>query len=217
MINPVPRHTRNMRSTFKVVTAPTAKPIDVDHFKAWMRQRAANQGDDETNRFLELIIDSAIELGQKYTGRAFLNQTLQLKIDLFPQVRLKSAQDLVMELPMSPLVSITNIKYYDLDGTENTMDAGDYAIDIDNEPGLLSILTQPGVEETFRGIKITYVSGYGTAPENVPAPIRLAILEWAKVLYRQRDGVTPKSSNFNYLNIPNSVKAKLDPYVVRLI
>jgi uncharacterized phiE125 gp8 family phage protein len=71
-----------------------------------------------------------------------------------------------LTLPRCPLVSITSIKYDDVNGTEQTLNATNYQLDTSAMPGRIrwaSNASLPGVQDKPNSIRIRYVAGYGAA------------------------------------------------------
>ncbi len=105
------------------------------------------------------------------TNRAYINQTITLKLDKFPS-------NGIIELPRPPLSSVTSIKYWDSDGVQQTVTASDYVVDTTSEPGRIGLATGkswPTPRGEIGDIEIIYVAGYGTAASDVPEGAKQAI------------------------------------------
>lgn len=98
-------------------------------------------------------------------------------------------------LPMCPLVSITSIKYDDVNNAEQTLASTNYQADTASLPGRVrytSSATLPGTFNKPNAIRIRYVAGYGAAGADdagqsaVPAPIKAAVLMRMAELYEIR-------------------------------
>ena len=82
-----------------------------------------------------------------------------------------------IELPVSPVQSITSITYVDLAGNVATLPATDYVLVADGltaeiEPAYQKVWPVPRYQP--QSVTVTFVAGYGHAA-SVPEPIKLAI------------------------------------------
>jgi uncharacterized phiE125 gp8 family phage protein len=162
---------------WKVSIAPAVEPVTIDDLKTFARI----DGDDE-DTLLESFISSARSFTEKYLNRALIEQTITLKMDIWPGE--------VIELPRPPLISITAVETLDEDDTATEYDNDNYYIITTQEPGLL-ILKYGGTppQNTVRyygGFQIRYKAGYGATSASVPAPIKEAIKQWAMTMYENR-------------------------------
>lgn len=146
---------------------------------------------------LEAYIAAATEYLETWLRRAFVSRTYQYSLDgFFDRDRSVNPFERGSEivLPRPPVTSVTSIKYDDVAGDEQTVDAGDYVTDLVSEPARVKPsptaawpATQTGAYNTVR---ITYVAGYATAaavPENFKMLIRWIVANW----WRNREPVAP--------------------------
>lgn len=130
-------------------------------------------GDVTEDDDLARLITAAREYCEKYTGKAFATQTLELYLDAFPDT---------IVLPCPPLQSVTSIKYKDSAGTETTVATADYIVDTDGWTA--RIVPAYGVSwPTFTAypvnpIKVQYVAGYTTIPAAIKQAMLLLIGHW---------------------------------------
>jgi len=127
-----------------------------------------------------------------FTGRAFATQTLEVYLDTFPYG--------AIELPMSPLQTVTSVKYKDSAGTEVTLSATtDYIVDADSRVGRVvpaygtawpSFTPYP-----VNPIKVRYVTGFVSAPEKVKQAIKLLVGHW--YANREASGAISKEVEFS--------------------
>jgi uncharacterized phiE125 gp8 family phage protein len=140
---------------------------------------------------------------EEHQGRAYITQTWDLYLDDFPEAD-------EIELPRGPLQSITSVKYYGTDGTEYTMSASDYIVDIASDPGRIVLgygKTWPTtVLRPANGVIIRFVCGYGAAAAAVPALIRLAIKMLVGHYYANREAVTDARLSL----VPDGIAGMLD-------
>jgi uncharacterized phiE125 gp8 family phage protein len=143
--------------------------------------------DDNHDTHLRRLLAAAVEVAERWTGRALLQQTWRLAIDAFPSC---GRQEIV--LPRPPLISITSVEYVDENGTLQTLSSSGYNATADREPARI----EPAYNETWpatryerEAVRVTYVAGYGTTAADVPEAIRHAILLMAAHWFVQREPV----------------------------
>jgi uncharacterized phiE125 gp8 family phage protein len=129
---------------------------------------------DGTARDSEItgMIAAATEYAEKYTGHSIVTQTLKLTLDEF--------SDSIL-LPRGPVQSVTNVKYYDTAGVEQTVSASDYTTDLINDPAWVvrnATASWPTTLDAVNVVSVTYVAGYATIPE----PIKWGILLWVSAV-----------------------------------
>lgn len=117
---------------------------------------------------------------ERFTGKAFLNQTLTASFDAFPSA---------IELPRAPVQSVDSIVYVDTDRVEQTLDAADY---FTSPAGVI----YPAIGKSFPStanvagaLTVTYTAGYGETADDVPEPLREAVRQYAAHLYENREAV----------------------------
>ena len=164
--------------SFTIYTAPAVEPISVEELKLFARI----DGDDEDSLLSQFIV-AARMAAENYLGRALISQTIRASVDFWPESGL-------LELPRPPLQTITQIATRDEDNALTVYDSTYYYAVTESIPGYVKIkkgITPP--ENTDRekaGIIIDYVSGYGDRAEDVPEPVRQALLLWAASVYENR-------------------------------
>ena len=161
---------------WKVIIESSTYPITVNELKEFARIDG-NEEDD----FLLAIIQSITKLTETYLSRALITQTIKLIIDEWNFNEI--------ELPMPPLISVTNVVTVDEDDIETIYDSTNYYVITESIPGRIIIKkdsTPPTNTERYSGgYRITYQAGYGIA-ESVPKQIRLAMLQWSTMVYENR-------------------------------
>lgn len=140
------------------------------------RRQARSSGtslDDEIKGKVEGFTEDA----EHETARAFITQTWEVTLDAFPAARCGGAA--AIRLPKSPVASVVHVKFYDVDGVQQTLDPQDYLVDDKSEPGYVFPapgLTWPATAKRINAVDIQFVCGYGTSDANVPAAIKQYIL-----------------------------------------
>lgn len=187
-------------------TAPTVEPVTLAEAKTHLRVDHTAQ-DDYIEDFL---IPAARRYAEVYTGRAFLNQTWILRLRGFSEP---------IVLPWAPLSSVTNIKYLDSAGTEQTWATTNYDVELPSGELALHGAIHLGYGDTFPttygivdDVRITYVAGYGAAATSVPVGIKHGVLMLIEDLYRQ-----PSSALVGAVQSPAALTARhlLDPFRAR--
>jgi uncharacterized phiE125 gp8 family phage protein len=130
------------------------------------------------------FIAAATEEAEQYMGRGLLTQSYTLVLDWFANE---------VELPMAaPLQSVTSVKYYDDDGTQQTLATTYYDTDTVSRPGkvvLKPAQSWPSVQSERRNgrVEIIYVVGW-TSPELIPERIKQGIRQYVAYLDMDRSG-----------------------------
>lgn len=96
----------------------------------------------------------------------------------------------VLTLALSPLKSVTSIKYYDTDGVLQTVDAANYEVGSNGDRAIVRAFAGwPGVDSRrMFPVVVRYVAGYASA--DVPAELKDALILHIGALYETR-AVTP--------------------------
>lgn len=180
---------------YSVETAPTVEPVSVDDLKTFSRIDY-----DAEDMLLEGFIKAIRQAAEKYTGRAFIDQTIAMKMDYWP--------GRVIELPRPPLISVTKVATLDEDDTETEF-SSDYYYTVKSKDISKLILKQSVTEPVntardYGGFLIRYQAGYGTAATDVPDDIREGIKAWVSVFQATRT-YDPKKP-------PPEVRVFLDQY-----
>jgi uncharacterized phiE125 gp8 family phage protein len=174
------RASTDIGCAWTLVTGPAVEPISLADAKAQARIT-----DDNSNALLSSYIATAREAAEEYLGRGLYTQTWKLSLDWFANV---------MPLPMAaPLASITSVKYYDEDGTLQTLATSYYDTDTVARPGAVVLKPDqswPSVQSDRRNkrVEITYVVGW-TAVSSIPEQIKQGIRLYVTYLDLDRDGM----------------------------
>lgn len=182
--------------------APADEPVTVAELRAQCRIDA-DIADEDTQ--LLLYITAARQAVEQETGRQLLRATYQYGTSGFP-----SGQNDVI-LPMPPLLRVVSVQYVDSAGATQTMPTTDYVADTLSLPGAVSLaygLSWPSTREQRNAVTITYQAGYGDDAEQVPQPLKMAVLLWAATLYEQREATVEKAMAC----MPLGVDRLLNPY-----
>jgi uncharacterized phiE125 gp8 family phage protein len=168
-----------------LVTGPASEPITLTEAKSQARITDTN-----SDSLISSYITVARQEAETYLGRGLYTQTWKLSLDWFADV---------IPLPMAaPLASITSVKYYDEDGTQQTLATTYYGTDIVSRPGKVVLKPDqswPGVQSDRRNgrVEIIYVVGF-TDPVLVPERIKQGIRQYVAYLDLDRDGLEIQAS-----------------------
>lgn len=158
---------------YSIATAPTTEPVTLADAK--MHIKAITGDTTEDAAIITPLITAAREYCENITGKALVAQTIEAYPDRFTNI---------IVLPRPPVTSVTSIKYTDDDGTETTMDAGDYLVD--TVYGRVAIKTIPSFTPALLNpIKITYSAGTASIPKTIRQAMLLLIGHW----YDNREAV----------------------------
>lgn len=172
---------------FSLVTAATSDPLDVSEVAAdildWQETNANSD-------LLEQRIAEATQYVQEETARQYMQATYVQTWDDWPDV---------MKLDIRPIASITHVKYFDANGTLQTVSASSYWFDqyaSRSKPDIVfkDTFDWPTVESGRpSAVQVTFVAGYASASV-VPATAKLAIRQLALYWFHQREAVTVSDS-----------------------
>jgi len=186
----------------KIITDVSTEPVSVAQAKEHMRITIS---DDDT--YISILITAAREYCESYTRRALATQTLEYVLDQFP---IKDS----FELPMSPVQSITSIKYKDSDGDETTWDSANYILNDDYIPAKVQLaynIDWPSFTEyPTAAVRVRYVAGHNDSYVALPKRIYQAILILVAEMYEKRE----LSCSDKAYEMPFSVKCLLDNYII---
>lgn len=153
--------------SLKLITATGSMPVALEDAKEHLRV----DGTDEDNMIYAMIV-AATQAAEHATNLALSTQTWELTHDFFP---------CHFKLTRTPVVSVTSLKYIDLDGTEQTLGSSHYLLDTASDYGPARVLPAymeiwPGSRSQANAVTLRFVCGYDT-PEAVPQGIK----QWIKL------------------------------------
>jgi uncharacterized phiE125 gp8 family phage protein len=160
-----------------LITPPAAEPVTLLEVKAHLKVDTA---DDDA--LITSLITAARARAEWHTGRALVAQSWTLWLDAWPV-------DGVVEIPLPPLIAITQVTAYADDDSADVLDAATYRVDIFSAPGRLKLknaLSPPvATLRSIDAVEIAFTAGYGAASA-VPQAIKQAILCTVADLYSNR-------------------------------
>lgn len=177
--------------SLRVTTPPAVEPLTVEEAKAHLRLLVS---DDDA--IVGSYVKAAREWVEEMGSLAPITQTIEMRIDRFPgqypygfpgqydfvphRTTLTWIDRYAIQIPRTPLVSISSISYVDTNGVTQTMDASLYQVSLGgrNIPGRVTPVygqTWPIARAQMDAVLITFIAGYGSAPSSVPESVRSLI------------------------------------------
>jgi len=190
-------------ANYRVTTAPATEPVSLTEMKSQVR---VDITDEDT--ILATYIAAARQYCEVYTNRAFITQTITQEWDCFTNP---------LVLGVSPVVSLTTLKYYDTNESQQTITDNTANIQKDfnsSNPALYEGLTNafPSIGSSINPIEAIYVAGYG-ASSVVPDAIKHAIKLMVSHLYENREMVSVPIASMPFgVPMPKAVEHLLAPY-----
>jgi uncharacterized phiE125 gp8 family phage protein len=182
-----------------LVTPPAVEPVDISD----AQEQAIVAYAAETVLLARLIAAARAHVEQ-VTWRQLITAEYEWRLD-----RLCGT----LYVPRPKLQSVASFQYVDAQGNTQTLDAGDYTVDVNSTPG--RILPAHGKSwPTTRGhiddVIIRFFSGYGNAGTDVPQPLIHAILMLVAFWYEQRETAAGTSTT----EVPLGFDALIAPFRV---
>ncbi|WP_370308332.1 head-tail connector protein [Sphingobium abikonense] len=195
-----------------LVVIPPEPVVTWEEAKAHLRL----DGDDE-RAFVDALIAAAtahIDGPEGWLGRAIGLQTLEVRLPAFGVTSIA--------LPYPPVVDIVSIQYVDSAGEIASVGDDDYEL---SGPLLRAAWTKSWPTPQWLGcdgdvVRIRYRAGYAINPDadpvvqNIPAPIRAAILLMVGDLYRFRASASDMNITATAIPMSMTVESLLQPYRV---
>ena len=168
--------------SWKVTTEPTVEPVSLDEAKNHLK--IDDFTDDDT--LITSLITTARQWCEGFQNRAFITQTITVKLDKFP------SGSKPIRLPQPPASVVTSITYIDVDGDTQTLAASVYDVDTSSEPARIALAynqSWPSIRGDINSVTIVFVAGYGAAAGSVPGPVKQAMLLLIGHFYEHREAV----------------------------
>jgi len=185
------------------VTAPTTEPVYLATAKAHLRVDLTTE-----DSLILSLISAARQHVEQLTGLALITQTLDWTIEDFP------VNGAPLMLPRAPVASVTSITSYNASHVAAVLSTSAYTLLTNSVPPRVVLNDGYGWPTDLRdeaaGV-VRAVYGYGTTENDVPEPIRQAILLLIGHWFLQREPTSPGVLS----PIPLGINALLAPYIVR--
>jgi len=170
----------------KVITPPTAEPVNLADFKSWMQGLPVSS---EQEPMVNSLLKAGREEAEAYQNAAYCEQTLQLTIE--PELQPVYGVAMVpITLPRPPFRELRSVTAILPDGMQQDVTA---QFDVHNDGGPAVLVLKPGGDvPAFSRLQIIYTAGYDTVPEKV----KQAILLYATWAWMHRGGDTSVPAAF---------------------
>lgn len=197
--------------TALICTEPGDPVLSLDEAKAHLRV----DGKDEDEYITDLCAAANDQLdgADGWLKRALGEQSWRLVLDRFEHCcqgrRGARFNPQRIDLPLPPLQQVTAVKYLDMDGAEQTLDAASYrTVNCGSEPSFIVPATGKSWPSHLcvpDAVRVEFTAGYGDGegliklPRNVVAAMKLLVGQW----YELR---TPVAVGATVAELPNAVK-----------
>jgi uncharacterized phiE125 gp8 family phage protein len=177
---------------------PTSEPITIAEAKAHLRL------DDTTQDILisSLILTSRLHI-EVALGLALIQQSWRLTLHTGKGA---SALPQAVTLPLSPIMTLVDVRATQLDGTTSTLAPLAYRLD-QGQP--VRVMAAGASWPSAETLSFLFVAGFGPTAADVPAPIRHALLLLVAHWYEHRD---PIEIGCSETAIPQAVSSLLHPF-----
>jgi uncharacterized phiE125 gp8 family phage protein len=164
--------------SLQLITPPSSEPVALADAKAFLK---VDVTDDDA--LIGSLITAARARTEWHTGRALMTQSWVLWLDLWPICG-------IIEIPLPPLVGVTQVATYALDDTMQVIDPATYIVDAASQPARIAQRKPfpPPLLPPLRpvnAVSIAFNAGYGDATA-VPIAICQAIKCIVADLYTNR-------------------------------
>ncbi len=167
-----------------IVTAPTVEPVTLTEAREHLRIDAPDE-----DPLIISFIEAATDYCEDLQNRAYIDQTWDLTLDIFPNGD-------IINIPLPPLQSVSSVTYYGTGGTANTLTSSTYIVDTNSEPGRLSLAYNAvWPNETLRpvnGVVVRFVAGYGSVATAVPNMAKQAVKLMVGHMFEHRENAEIK-------------------------
>lgn len=182
----------------QLLTPPAVLPVTLAEAKVHERISLDDAANDAS---IESMLYAATRLAEEYTSRAFITQTWKYDTVRFGEF---------VAVPRPRLQIVNEVSFTDLNNQTTIIDPSYYFINTVYEPG--RVIFKPGTPFPFGFglwfdcipgfLSVTYNAGYGDTADDVPFPIKEAILQIFGHLYENRESQC----------MPGGAKQLLNPF-----
>ncbi|MCF8473080.1 MAG: head-tail connector protein [Emcibacter sp.] len=156
----------------ELITAPAQLPVLLSEVRDFLKI-----SHEDEDALLVSYIRAAMNCCENFIGRKLIAQQWQLTLNDW--------EEGVIEIPLSPILSVDKIEYWSSDifqeisAINYSLDNMSYGAKIIPISGFL----WPDPERDVSGIRITISAGFGDHQNAIPHDIRLGILHWIAGAY----------------------------------
>lgn len=192
------------------VTPASGTVVTADQVKSHLRIDFA---DDDSDIGDYIKASEAWFNGPFGIGVALLPQTWRLTLDSWAELQ-------NLRFPMHPVTAVSEITYFDLGGTVQTLDPSLYLVDLDSYPVRLTRAYGaywPPIRPQYGAIKVTFEAGWQDAT-HVPSDLVHGIKALAGHYYRNRTpvaGIESRDTPTELDYMMAGIRARYSPAMVR--
>ncbi len=186
-----------MTGRLSLVTGPEAEPLTTAEAKTFLR---IDTSDEDT--LVASLVKAARVWAENTTNHQMITATWDYTLDCFP------GADEPIELPRTPLASVSSITYTDEAGDSQVWGPSNYTVDTSHKPGRVFPaynVTWPTPRYHRNVVVVRFVAGYGAAATDVPENFRMAMRQLVSHWYEHREAAMPGGLS----EVPISVSALL--------
>jgi uncharacterized phiE125 gp8 family phage protein len=179
-----------------LVAGPAVEPVTLTDAKAHLRLDTPDE-----DAVVASLISAARQLVEQATRRALIAQTWRIRLDAWPQGR-------AVALPLAPVLAIVAVRVTPASGPPEILAPALYRLDAARDPSRLVLedaAPDPGTRSG--GVEIDASFGFGAAPDDVPAPLRLAIQRLVARWFERRGDEASDGA------MPSDVAALIAPFI----
>lgn len=167
--------------TMFLVTPPALEPVTIADARTFLRISTDSEDD-----ILRRILKSAREIIEAETGLAIIDQTWRLRVDRWP----RSGR---LALFKYPAKAVTAVVAYRPDGSAISMEPEEFMLQHGRRPQRVYMAQYPDAQ-TFCGLEVDFIAGFGETGVEVPDALKQAILTLTAHLYENRSALdAPKA------------------------
>lgn len=181
-------------------TGPAVEPISLEETKSFMRI----DGSDD-----DILINSLIAAARIYIettmGLIMISESWSYYIDKWPN---KS----VIYMPLSPIISVDEIRIHSSPSSYETLEAEHYQADIYSNHPRIKILNTPSttpLASSLNQIEIQITAGFGDQISDVPSDLKQAMLMLVTHWFEKRE---PIGYGGTFVKVPVAIEAILSNY-----
>ena len=192
-----------MKYDLEQTVVPASAVLTASELRDHLRLDSTDQ-----DAYLDTLIEAATRSLEAETARQFINATWVMRLPEF--------WGSGIDLPRSPLVSVSSVVYVDTNGVTQTLASSQYDVMIGGDVGRIETaygVTLPSTRSTSQAVTVTFVAGYGSAASDVPENVRHAVRFLAAHWYANAE---PIAVGTIASPIPETIKRLVSGFTVRV-
>jgi uncharacterized phiE125 gp8 family phage protein len=186
--------------TYTLITPPVAEPLALADVKAHLRI----DGEAEDDLLASLSVTAREHL-ERTTGLVLMRQGLRVYLDQWPACG-------TVEITRGPVAAIDDIRIYDADGIEASLDLSGHVLDGGARPARLWLRNRPAPGQALNGIEIEFTAGFGDTAADVPDTLRRAMLLHVALMWEFRGVITQSQQP---AAVPEGYDRLVAPWLIR--